>query len=88
MPESPPVVVRVTLYGTSACHLCEVAEQLLQLLCEARPGLEVIQVDIAESDELVERYGERIPVLGGPQGRELDWPFTPEQLWAFCSPGD
>lgn len=85
MPESSSVGECFTLYGTSACHLCEVAEDMLRLLREARPGFEFIQVDIADSDELVERYGVRIPVLGDPRGRELDWPFSPEQLWEFCS---
>jgi hypothetical protein len=41
-------------------------------------------VDISESEELVEQYGERIPVLRmEPEGKELDWPFTAEDVIAF-----
>lgn len=74
-----------TLYGTSACHLCEVAEDMLQSLCAAAPGFEYSKVDISDSDDLFQRYGVRIPVLADPQCRELDWPFSPEQLWTFCA---
>ena len=67
-----------TLYGTSACHLCEIAEQMLAAEVSA-----VEQVDISDSEELFKRYGVRIPVLRHPDGRELDWPFKPEELAAF-----
>lgn len=41
-------------------------------------------VDIAQSEELVERYGTRIPVLRrNDTGAELDWPFTRDQLLTF-----
>jgi len=75
---------RFTLYGTSACHLCELAEEMLQLLGAAAPEFEYCKVDISDSDELFQRYGVRIPVLVDASGRELDWPFSPEQLRAFC----
>lgn len=59
------------LYATSACHLCEQAEALLQRL-----GWSVETVEIADDEALLERYGTRIPVLRHAQtGRELDWPF-------------
>ena len=45
-----------------------------------RGNLLVEDVDISESDILMERYGVRIPVLQHPDGRELNWPFTQEQL--------
>ena len=41
-------------------------------------------VDIAQSEELVGRYGTRIPVLRrNDTGAELDWPFTGDQLLTF-----
>ena len=42
-------------------------------------------VDISASDALFERYGLHIPVLrtDDEAGRELFWPFDPEQLQAF-----
>jgi len=72
-----------TLFGTTACHLCEVAEEMLVSLCEANPDIVFQKVDISDSDALFERYGIRIPVLRDEQGRELGWPFTAAQLDAF-----
>lgn len=72
-----------TLFGTSACHLCEVAEQMLCALCQANPRVTFEKVDISASDALFERYGESIPVLRDPQGRELGWPFTAAELAVF-----
>lgn len=69
----------LVLYSTSACHLCELAEALLLPLVEQ--GLLVAVDDIAESDALFARYGERIPVVARPAtGAELDWPFSAEDL--------
>ena len=70
----------LTLYGTSACHLCELAEDLLQGLAAAGVNLEYEKLDISESDELFERYGLLIPVLAFPGGEELCWPFSVEQV--------
>jgi hypothetical protein len=72
-----------TLFGTGACHLCELAEQMLLALCEEHPDLIFQKVDISDSDSLFERYGVRIPVLRDDRGGELGWPFTAAQLEAF-----
>ncbi|MEH6582875.1 MAG: glutaredoxin family protein [Halioglobus sp.] len=74
-----------TLYGTSACHLCELAEALLESVGDAvgRPAFQ--KVDISESDELFERYGVRIPVLRHRSGEELGWPFSAQELRLFLS---
>ena len=72
------LAMTLTLYSTSACHLCELAKGLLR-----GAGIAFEEVDIADSDELFERYGVRIPVLRRPDGGELGWPFGPEELSAF-----
>ncbi|MFO7788195.1 MAG: glutaredoxin family protein [Halospina sp.] len=70
-------------YITENCELCEQAEQVLVRTPLDTP-LPVDVVDISESEELVEKYGERIPVLRmEPQGKELDWPFTSDDVIAF-----
>jgi hypothetical protein len=73
----------ITLYGTSGCHLCEEAEALLApLLAQLRCRLSA--VDIGADDELLERYGVRIPVLRRDvDGAELGWPFTREDIVQF-----
>ncbi len=68
----------LTLFGTSACHLCELAEALLE-----QASLDYEAVDISESDALFERYGVTIPVLRREDGAELNWPFDAAALAAF-----
>jgi len=42
------------------------------------------EIDIAVDDELINRYGTRIPVLGAADGStELNWPFTAAEVDAF-----
>lgn len=75
----------VTLFGTSACHLCEVAQDLLRATLNPE-FFDVVTVDIADSDELIQRYGVCIPVLRrDADGSELNWPFDVEALIAFLS---
>jgi len=71
----------ITLYGTTGCHLCELAEALVAPLVAQRP-LRLHYVDIADSEPLMERYGVRIPVLRRGES-ELGWPFDAEQAAAF-----
>ncbi len=66
------------LYGTSACHLCEQAADMLDEV-----GARYSECDISESDALFERYGLTIPVLRKASGEELNWPFTRDELEAF-----
>lgn len=73
----------LTLYSTSACHLCELAKALLEAAAQQGAAVAFTEVDIATSQVLLERYGVRIPVLRHPDGRELGWPFGPEELAAF-----
>lgn len=62
--------MRLTLYGRRYCHLCEDMERALgPLQDEFGFSLEVVDVD---RDAALEReYGERVPVLAGPDGREI-----------------
>ncbi|MBL4570810.1 MAG: glutaredoxin family protein [Alcanivorax sp.] len=62
----------VVLYTTVGCHLCEQARELVAMVA---PDLTLTLVDVAEDDELLARYGERIPVLM-KEGSELGWPFS------------
>jgi hypothetical protein len=75
-----PKLKNYKLYGTSACHLCELAQAMTMAEELLRADLVVEDVDISESDILMERYGVRIPVLRHPDGRELNWPFTQAQV--------
>lgn len=75
--------MQLLFYTTSQCHLCELAEALLVNTPMPAP-IPVDVIDIAQSEELVDHYGTRIPVLRrNDTGAELDWPFTRDQLLTF-----
>ena len=64
------------------CHLCDDALALLQLLKRSEPKLRITEVDVADSNHLIELYGEKIPVVQLGQ-RDLFWPFSLEELGTF-----
>ncbi|MCL2919748.1 glutaredoxin family protein [Shewanella litorisediminis] len=67
------------LYHTDGCHLCHLAEALLQ-----EAGVTCVMVDICDDESLAERYGVRIPVLLRKQdGAELGWPFELVDVTSF-----
>lgn len=67
------------LYGTEGCHLCDEAQSLLSQI-----GLAWHDVDIADNDALLERYGTSIPVLASSaSSAELNWPFQREEVLNF-----
>ena len=51
-------MTRLMLISRAGCHLCEVAEQVLD-----RIGEPWQRVDVDSSTELVRDYGDRVPVL-------------------------
>lgn len=74
--DSPELV----LFSTDHCTLCEQALDVLLGTPELQ-GYSLSVVDVAGDDELLERYGERLPVLRvGVQ--ELEWPFGAEEISA------
>ena len=62
-------VRKLILYSTDGCQLCDDALDLLLELDAAR-GFALEVIDIALVDELVERYGEDIPVIEAPGARD------------------
>lgn len=73
--------MEIRLYGTAFCHLCDDAKAVLQAI-----GVDPDYVDITEDDELLEKYGIRIPVLERlDTGAELGWPFDAEAVVRFLS---
>ncbi len=73
------------LYSTTACHLCETAHELIRPFL-SQLEMDIEEVDISESDALIERYGVRIPIIKFADGeKELGWPFSVESFLAFVS---
>lgn len=71
----------ITLYHTLGCHLCELAEEVLEELRLDGHALQIQLVDIAEDEALISLYGVQIPVLKIPQtSQTLSWPFDKAQV--------
>jgi hypothetical protein len=62
--------LRLTLYGRAYCHLCGDMARALAPLAEAYRA-EVVEIDVDSDPGLERRYGERVPVLLGPDGEEI-----------------
>jgi len=73
------------LYGTSACHLCEIAEAIIKS-AQRTQAFKLQKTDIAEEDALVSQYGTKIPVLYCEKTKQsLEWPFDEAQLNCFLN---
>ncbi|MDD8059241.1 MULTISPECIES: glutaredoxin family protein [Shewanella] len=70
-------IVPYILYHTEGCHLCEIAQSLIE-----QTDIQYHHVDICDDAALAERYGISIPVLV-QDDRELFWPFDATQLQEF-----
>lgn len=72
---------RITLYGKPGCHLCEDARRVIETVC-AEVGTSYDEIDITTSTDLMDAYGEQIPVTF-VDGRQHDfWRVDPERLRA------
>ncbi len=73
---------QLILYSTVGCHLCEQALELVEPLLEGQ--YQITEVDISESDDLISRYGIRIPVIARADNQsEIGWPFDQQQFLEF-----
>lgn len=79
----PLLPIPLRLYGTSECHLCELALAHIQPFIDA-DICSIETVDIVNDMTIYERYAVSIPVLCNPITQsELCWPFDGPviQLW-------
>ncbi len=77
--------MKLYLYGTEGCHLCHLAEQTVAALKEEF-DLQVQQVDVSATDDLIGRYGIRIPVVRVDERiDDLGWPFDTAVLQRYLS---
>lgn len=72
----------MTLYERDGCHLCDQARVLLDEMLGSNG---YTRVDIDTDDELVLRYGFRIPVIGLDGADRLEAPITAPELRALLS---
>ena len=74
----------ILLLSTEACHLCELAQEVLQTVFSQEKmqrmmqqnQYEIFLQDIIDDGDLINRYGEKIPVLLDEDTHStLEWPF-------------
>lgn len=75
-------VREVRLYGKPGCHLCEIAEELLEDLRDEY-GFSLVQTDITTDQILFDRYRYEIPVVAMPDGRSVSGRLTSDQIRAL-----
>lgn len=55
------ITERVVMYGKPGCHLCDDARAVIEAVC-GDLGIGFAEVDITTSVELLNSYGDQIPV--------------------------
>jgi len=76
----PPPASRVVLYERAGCHLCDEAAKFLDGVLGAG---NYDRIDIDRDDELVLRYGFRVPVVSVEGHDRLEAPMTAKELRAL-----
>ena len=67
----------MTLYERDGCHLCDEARVLLDEMLGSEG---YVRIDIGADDDLVMRYGFRVPVIGLDGVDRLEAPITAPDL--------
>lgn len=72
--------MKLTLYTTSHCHLCEQAETMLTSV-SAKYDIQWLAHEIAYDENLLDLYGTKIPVIKRQDNNaEISWPFSAEAI--------
>jgi hypothetical protein len=78
----------ILLLSTQACHLCELAQGVLQqvfsqqdiLVLSEKADLQIYLQDIIDQPKWLDQYAEKIPVLlDESSSLTLEWPFDVSQ---------
>jgi Glutaredoxin-like domain (DUF836) len=77
-----PAMNRVILYERQGCHLCD---EVRVLLDEMLGPKSYDRVDIDTNDDLILRYGFRVPVVGVDGVDRLEAPMTAGDIRRFAA---
>jgi len=72
-------MIKLTLYTTAGCHLCEQAEQLIRSI-SLQDKLVLTLIEIGDDESLAAQYGVHIPVVKFADDTELNWSFSREDM--------
>ncbi len=78
---APP---RVVLVSKPGCHLCDAAREVIAAVT-AELGEGFTEVNMLDDPELIERYGELIPVTFVDGAQHDYWRVSPDRLRAALS---
>jgi glutaredoxin len=53
---------RITLYTKPGCHLCDVAREVIEIVC-AEQDTDFVEINIWDDPADADRFAERIPVI-------------------------
>ena len=70
---------RVVVYTRAGCHLCEIAEQQVAVLC-SETGDTWARVDIDDDPDLRQRFTEQVPVTFVDGAQHDFWRVDPTRL--------
>ncbi len=72
---------RVTFYSRVGCHLCDDAREVVVRVCEDL-GQTWVEVDIDSDSDLVDRFGDEVPVTFVDGAQHDFWRVDPVRLRA------
>ena len=72
-------MITINLYTTAGCHLCDLADDILQELSNSY-DLKINHTEIGDDDNLIARYGTTIPVVKFIDNSEISWPFSVQDI--------
>lgn len=77
---------RITLIGKSGCHLCDVAREVVELVC-LDTGDTWVELSVEDDPALYEAYWEKVPVVLVDGHVHDFWRVSPDRLRATLSKG-
>jgi glutaredoxin len=80
-PDAPPNPHRITLLGKPGCHLCDDARTVVTRVAE-QAGVPWEELSILDDPELLEEYGEQIPVVLVDGRQHTFWRVDEQRLRA------
>ncbi len=77
---------RITLIGKSGCHLCDVARDVVELVC-LDTGDTWVELSVEDDPALHEAYWEKVPVVLVDGHLHDFWRVNPDRLRATLTKG-
>lgn len=84
METTPP---RVTLVGRAGCHLCDEARHVVRAVAH-EAGVDWVELSVDDDEQLLQLYGEEVPVVLVDGARHAYWTVDADRLRAALAPTD